>query len=117
MNITWLSDNLYKMCFLNISIYNPVYSNRKDSAVLFYLVAKLHTGKHCFYVLFIVRASLFLYATHHIQKMREIYLEETDDFYWMATSCPRKIASLSFIRNIYVGNIASRDFDPALLVC
>ena len=57
----------------------------KDSTVLFHLVAEVaRRRKHNFSVLFIDWEAQYQCTIEHVQKMREMYRDVTDTFYWVA---------------------------------
>ncbi|ENN7202165.1 phosphoadenosine phosphosulfate reductase family protein, partial [Escherichia coli] len=61
------------------------FSGGKDSTVLFHLVADVaRRKKRRFSVLFIDWEAQYQCTIEHIQKMRNIYRDVTDTFYWVA---------------------------------
>ncbi len=61
------------------------FSGGKDSTVLFHLVAEVaRRRKHNFSVLFIDWEAQYQCTIEHVQKMREMYRDVTETFYWVA---------------------------------
>lgn len=62
-----------------------IFSGGKDSTVLFHLVAEVaYRKKRRFSVLFIDWEAQYQCTIDHIQKMRMMYQDVTDTFYWVA---------------------------------
>lgn len=82
-----LSAAIYRIEWL-FETFNPVclsFSGGKDSTVLFHLVADVaRRKKRRFSVLFIDWEAQYQCTIEHIQKMRVMYLDVTDTFYWVA---------------------------------
>ncbi|MBB7067868.1 phosphoadenosine phosphosulfate reductase domain-containing protein, partial [Escherichia coli] len=75
--IEWLFDTFSAVCLS--------FSGGKDSTVLFHLVADVaRRKKRRFSVLFIDWEAQYQCTIAHILKMREMYLDVTDTFYWVA---------------------------------
>lgn len=61
------------------------FSGGKDSTVLFHLLADVaRRKKRRFSVLFIDWEAQYQCTIEHIQKMREMYHDVTETFYWVA---------------------------------
>ncbi|MWN89076.1 phosphoadenosine phosphosulfate reductase domain-containing protein, partial [Escherichia coli] len=75
--IEWLFDTFSSICLS--------FSGGKDSTVLFHLVANVARRKKCrFSVLFIDWEAQYQCTIAHILKMREMYRDVTETFYWVA---------------------------------
>ncbi len=75
--IEWIFETFPSVCLS--------FSGGKDSTVLFHLVAEMaHRIKRHFSVLFIDWEAQYQRTIEHIQKMREMYRDVTDIFYWVA---------------------------------
>ncbi|EHF4109449.1 phosphoadenosine phosphosulfate reductase family protein, partial [Salmonella enterica subsp. enterica serovar Newport] len=75
--IEWLFDTFSSVCLS--------FSGGKDSTVLLHLVADVaRRKKRCFSVLFIDWEAQYQCTIVHVQKMREMYRDVTDTFYWVA---------------------------------
>ncbi|STI55204.1 putative phosphoadenosine phosphosulfate reductase [Escherichia coli] len=75
--IEWLFETFSSVCLS--------FSGGKDSTVLFHLVAEVaYRKKRRFSVLFIDWEAQYQCTIDHIQKMRMMYQDVTDTFYWVA---------------------------------
>ncbi|EQB7257421.1 phosphoadenosine phosphosulfate reductase family protein, partial [Escherichia coli] len=75
--IEWLFDSFISVCLS--------FSGGKDSTVLYHLMAEVaRRKKRHFSVLFIDWEAQYQCTIAHIQNMREMYLDVTDNFYWVA---------------------------------
>ncbi|ETD64858.1 phosphoadenosine phosphosulfate reductase family protein, partial [Escherichia coli] len=75
--IKWLFDTFPYVCLS--------FSGGKDSTVLFHLAADVARRKmRRFSVLFIDWEAQYQCTIEHILKMREMYRDVTDTFYWVA---------------------------------
>ncbi len=75
--IEWLFNTFSSVCLS--------FSGGKDSTVLFHLAADVaRRKKRRFSVLFIDWEAQYQCTIEHIQKMREMYRDVTDTFYWVA---------------------------------
>ncbi|WP_157948587.1 phosphoadenosine phosphosulfate reductase family protein, partial [Escherichia coli] len=75
--IEWVFETFPSVCLS--------FSGGKDSTVLFHLVADVARRKRRrFSVLFIDWEAQYQCTIEHIQKMREMYRNVTDTFYWVA---------------------------------
>ncbi|GCN10779.1 phosphoadenosine phosphosulfate reductase [Escherichia coli] len=75
--INWVFDTFAEICLS--------FSGGKDSTVLFHLVADIaRRKKRRFSVLFIDWEAQYLCTVRHVQKMRELYMDVTESFYWVA---------------------------------
>ena len=73
--IEWIFETFPSVCLS--------FSGGKDSTVLFHLVAEVaRRRKRHFSVLFIDWEAQYQCTIEHIQKMREMYRDVTDTFYW-----------------------------------
>ncbi len=75
--IEWIFETFPSVCLS--------FSGGKDSTVLFHLVAEVaRRRKRHFSVLFIDWEAQYRCTIEHIQKMREMYHDVTETFYWVA---------------------------------
>lgn len=75
--INWVFDTFAEICLS--------FSGGKDSTVLFHLVADIaRRKKRRFSVLFIDWEAQYLCTVRHVQEMRELYMDVTESFYWVA---------------------------------
>ncbi|WP_136752702.1 phosphoadenosine phosphosulfate reductase [Escherichia coli] len=75
--IEWIFETFPSVCLS--------FSGGKDSTVLFHLVAEVaRRRKRHFSVLFIDWEAQYQCTIEHIQKIREMYRDVTDTFYWVA---------------------------------
>ncbi|WP_181947767.1 phosphoadenosine phosphosulfate reductase domain-containing protein, partial [Klebsiella pneumoniae] len=75
--IEWIFETFPSVCLS--------FSGGKDSTVLFHLVADVaRRRKRHFTVLFIDWEAQYQCTIEHVQKMREMYRDMTDIFYWVA---------------------------------
>ncbi|EMS0090348.1 hypothetical protein AT483_25895, partial [Escherichia coli] len=75
--IEWVLDTFPSVCLS--------FSGGKDSTVLFHLAANVaRRKKRHFSVLFIDWEAQYQCTIAHIQKMRKMYRDVTDTFYWVA---------------------------------
>ncbi len=74
--IEWVFETFPSICLS--------FSGGKDSTVLFHLVAEVaRRKKRCFSILFIDREAQYQCTIAHIKKMREMYRDVTETFYWV----------------------------------
>lgn len=74
--IEWIFETFPSVCLS--------FSGGKDSTVLFHLVAEVaRRRKRHFSVLFIDWEAQYRCTIEHIQKMREMYHDVTETFYWV----------------------------------
>ncbi|EPE7785814.1 phosphoadenosine phosphosulfate reductase [Yersinia enterocolitica] len=75
--IEWIFDTFSSICLS--------FSGGKDSTVLFHITANIaRKKKKKFSVLFIDWEAQYQCTIEHVQKMKEIYHDVTDAFYWVA---------------------------------
>lgn len=75
--IEWVFDT-FRAIYLS-------FSGGKDSTVLFHLVANIaRRKKRNFSVLFIDWEAQYQYTIQHVQRMKEMYQDVTEKFYWIA---------------------------------
>lgn len=75
--IEWIFETFSSVCLS--------FSGGKDSTVLYHLVAEVaRRKKRRFSVLFIDWEAQYQCTILHIRKMREMYRDVTDTFYWVA---------------------------------
>jgi len=75
--IEWIFDTFKSVCIS--------FSGGKDSTVLFHMVAEIaRRRKRRVSVLFIDWEAQYQYTIKHVQNMKELYSDITDNFFWVA---------------------------------
>nr|CRF56540.1 IbrA protein [Salmonella enterica subsp. enterica serovar Typhi] len=75
--VEWIFDTFSQVCLS--------FSGGKDSTVLFHIAATIARRKHRrFSVLFIDWEAQYQCTIEHVQKMKDLYSDVTETFFWVA---------------------------------